>query len=511
MKTISTILTPGGDPSTAVSAGKTSGETASPRPLRKKLRTGGPPLRKKTFRHHLDQTMGKGLPWSGDIPPVKESPQTGKNPGSAAVLATRAPAVQPGGTGSPVSVPGPMASSRPAGPLPEAPEIPTGGQADPQTGKIHPSAPEKTPVARGSAPDSRIPKADAQLTGLPREAETPQPPLLPGIQKRNQEVRPESSAPPGRPADLPPGSLPVQTTSTTRRRPYSSLPEMAPPEKNTGSVVSHPSRFPEAPALTVVRENRSRQGLSGDAGLSGSGKKDGSGEPDFSEAAQVSPLSPVPARPSVTGSMSQNNSLTDESRHGSSSPDASAVGGLAAWQPSAATDVGQPAKMSADIPDFPRKVLEAARQGGGEVTLRVHPPALGPVQVSVHLDEGGRTVSLSIHVRDESVRKALISSGDTLRKRLEREGFSLGRMDVSTLVPAGSPALPVTGGATPTTDAASLQMDPGGGGSPFAGRDAGGGGTELPPRTEPFDRLENVVESRRDILAPEDGGYHRIA
>lgn len=511
MKTISTILTPGGDPSTAVSAGKTSGETASPRPLRKKLRTGGSPLRKKTFRHHLDQTMGKGLPWTGEIPPVKESPQIVKNPVSTAVLAPRAPAVQPGGSGEPVSVSLPVDSHRPAGPLPEVPEISPGGQADPQTGKIRPSPPEKTAVAPGSSPDLPIRKAAAQITGLPREEESPQSPLLPWIQKRNQQVRPDSSAPSGRPADLPPGSLPVQTTSTTRSRSYSSLPEMAPPDKNTASLVSHPSPFPDSPALTVVRENRSRQGLSREGGLLGSGKKEGSGDTDFSESGQVSPFSPVPARPSVTGPMSQNNSLTDESRHGSTSPDASAVGGLAAWQPSAATDSGQPAKMSADIPDFPKKVLEAARQGGGEVTLRVHPPALGPVQVSVHLDEGGRTVSLSIHVRDESVRKALISSGDTLRKRLEREGFSLGRMDVSTLAPAGSPALPVPGGAAPTTDAASLHMDPGGGGSPFAGRDAGGGGTELPPRTEPIDRLENVVESRRDILAPEDGGYHRIA
>lgn len=511
MKTISTLLTPGGDPSTAVSAGNTSGETASPRPLRKKLRTGGSPLRKKTFRHHLDQTMGKGFPWSGEIPPVKEPSQGAKNPGSADVLAPRARAVQPGGSGQPVSVPGPMASSLPAAPLPGSPGIPMAGPADPQTGKTPPSPPEKTPVAKESSPDPRIRKAEAQLTGLPREEAPLQTPLLPWIQKPNQTIRAESPVPPVGPADVPPGSLPVQTTPTTRRQPDSSLADLAPPEKNTAPPVSNPSIFSETPALTVARENRSRQGLSRDAGLSGSGKKEGSGDTDFPEPTGVSALSPLPARSSVTGPMSQNNSLTEDSRHGSSPPDAAAVGGLAGWQPSVATDSGQPAKMSADVPDFSKKVLEAARQGGGEVTLRVHPPALGPVQVSVHLDEGGRTVSLSIHVRDESVRKALISSGDTLRKRLEREGFSLGRMDVSTLAPAGNPALPVTGGASPTTDAASLHMDPGGGGSPFSGRDAGGGGTDLPPRTEPFDRHENVMESRRDVLAPEDGGYHRIA
>jgi|GEM_PF-2737000 flagellar hook-length control protein FliK len=502
MKTISTILTPGGDPSTAVSAGKISGETASPRPLRKKLRTGGSPLRKKTFRHHLDQTMGKGFPWSGEIPPLKEPRQIAKASASD-VLASRAPGVQSGGVGHPVSGSLPKDSHDPAGPLPDAPVISMGGQVDPQTGKTHPSPPEKTPVARGAAPDSRIRKADAQLSGLPREEETPQPPLLPWIQARNRKIRPESS--------VPPGSLPVRATLPTRSRSDSSLPETAPPEKMTTSIVSSPSSFSETPARTVVRENPSRQGLSRDAGLLGSGEKEGSSDTVFSEPAAVSDISPQPGRSSATGSMSQNNSLTVESHHGSSPPDASAVDGLAAWQPSVSTDSGSPEKISADVPDFSKKVLEAARQGGGEVTLRVHPPALGPVQVSVHLDEGGRTVSLSIHVRDESVRKALISSGDTLRKRLEREGFSLGRMDVSTLAPSGNPALPVTGGAAPTTDASSLHMDPGGGGSPFSGRDAWGGGTELPPRTEPSDRHENVMEGRRDVIAPADGGYHRIA
>ncbi|MHB1926418.1 MAG: flagellar hook-length control protein FliK [Leptospirillum sp.] len=510
MKTISTILTPGGDPSTAVSAVKTPGETPSPRPLRKKLRTGGSPLRKKTFRHHLDQTMGKGFPWSGEIPPLKEPPQIAKTSGSAG-LPARPPAVQPGGAGHPVSGSLPKDSRHPAAPLPESPEIPMGGQVDSQTGETHPSPPEKTPVARGSSPDSRIRKADAQLPVLPREEETPQPPLLPWIQTRNRKIRPESSVPTGGPADVPPGSLPVRATPTTRSRSSTSLPETAPPEKNTASPVSSPSSFSETPALTVVRENRGRQGSSRDAGLSGPGEKEGPSDTVLFEPAAVSDPSPMPSRSSVTGPMSQNNSLTEASRHGSSPPDTAAVDGLAAWQPSVPADSGSPEKISPAVPDFSRKVLEAARQGGGEVTLRVHPPALGPVQVSVHLDGGGRTVSLSIHVRDESVRKALISSGDTLRKRLEREGFSLGRMDVSTLAPAGNPALPVTGGAAPTTDASSLHMDPGGGGSPFTGRDAGGGGTPPPSRAEPFDRHENVMESLRDVIAPEDGGYHRIA
>lgn len=510
MKTISTILTPGGDPSTAVSAGKTPGETPSPRPLRKKLRTGGSPLRKKTFRHHLDQTMGKGFPWSGEIPHQKEPPQIAKTSVSA-VLAPRATAAQPGGGGHPVSGSLPKDSRHPAVPIPESPAIPMGGQVDPQTGKTHPSLPEKTPLTRGAAPDSRIRKADAQLPGLPREEETPQPPLLPWIPTRNRKIPPEASVPPGGPAEVPPGSLPVRATPTTRSRSSVLLPETTPPEKNTASPVSSPSGFSETPALTVVRESGSHQGSFRDAGLSGSGEKEAPTDTVLSEPAPVSDPSPLPARPSVTGPMSQNNSLTEASRHGSSPPDAAAVDGLAAWQPSVPADSGSPEKISAAVPDFSRKVLEAARQGGGEVTLRVHPPALGPVQVSVHLDEGGRTVSLSIHVRDESVRKALISSGETLRKRLEREGFSLGRMDVSTLAPAGNPDLPVTGGAAPTTDASSLHMDPGGGGSPFSGRDAGGGGTDPPSRAEPFDRHENVLESRRGVIAPEDGGYHRIA
>ena len=168
-----------------------------------------------------------------------------------------------------------------------------------------------------------------------------------------------------------------------------------------------------------------------------------------------------------------------------------------------------------DVPDLSRKVVETVRSGGGEITLRVHPPALGPVQVHVQMDERGKSVSLSIRVRDESVRKALVSSGKMLRNRLEREGFSLARMDVST-VPSAAPMVVSTPNPTdssPTLPPSSFLDDPGGSQTSFSGRESGGrespdfreaGGEASVPAT-----ARPEAGRRRPVI--EDAGYHRIA
>lgn len=181
------------------------------------------------------------------------------------------------------------------------------------------------------------------------------------------------------------------------------------------------------------------------------------------------------------------------------------------------------------IPEFSERVREAVRSGGGEITLQVHPPALGPVHVTVRVDPRSKTVEVHLGVKDASVRKVLEGKEVDLRQLLQNEGFSMNKLDVSVGTQSAgtgafavqspspsSPDPPSGGSGGQTGGSGSFSSDfSGGGGTLFSGESRGGQGSEA--RT-PMGEAPGVLgvgpgdlSSAPTSLGGEDGRYHRIA
>lgn len=98
------------------------------------------------------------------------------------------------------------------------------------------------------------------------------------------------------------------------------------------------------------------------------------------------------------------------------------------------------------------KVVNSARHGGGEISLRVHPPALGPIRIQVHVDPRTREVEVRLFARDESIGDLLRSKSQELKGALSREGFTMHQFHVD----GGSGDLPIaTSSQTPSSGFAS--------------------------------------------------------
>ncbi len=98
------------------------------------------------------------------------------------------------------------------------------------------------------------------------------------------------------------------------------------------------------------------------------------------------------------------------------------------------------ASPSIDQREMVSKVVESAKHGGGEISLRVHPPALGPIRIQVHVDPRTREVEVRLSARDESIGDLLRSKSQELKGALSREGFTMHRFHVD----GGSGDLPVS-------------------------------------------------------------------
>ncbi|MHB8422436.1 MAG: flagellar hook-length control protein FliK, partial [Leptospirales bacterium] len=180
------------------------------------------------------------------------------------------------------------------------------------------------------------------------------------------------------------------------------------------------------------------------------------------------------------------------------------------------------------VPQFQERVAESVRSGGGQIMLDVHPPALGPVRVTVRIDPRSKAVEVHLDVKDASVRKALEGKEGDLRQLLKSEGFSMNRLDVSVSGGAGgegissgmnlasSPSdLQPGGTGVPSDGSGPFRPDLSGGTTLFSGESPGGrgGGSTAPGSGE----RESPPGDRETVLPDpgpkevEDGGYHRIA
>ena len=494
MKTITPNLPSGGPSSSSPSGPRPARDPALSRPLPKRFRPGGAaPMRKKSFRHHLDQTLGKeGVPPVVPVhaEPPAVSPESLSRGGKVerpksrtALVETRAPE-PPSKPAGPSSAPAPVSPED--GIVRKDNSLSGGVRTKPPVGKNIPGVrPGKSPlpavVSRDPAPSEIVPgPAGASFLQGPKK-------------KDPSTLETGSILPPSGQARGKTATLPAKGVSSLKEKGTDGISPSRQSPESVQNVFRQDETVPEAPPRQKDEsffEEKMPEDVPGSAPLNG-------GEP------------PEMHRETLPLSADRRGSA------GTSRDDTSQViSPVVSGAPPAFSPENADPKTRVEVPEFSRKVVDTVRSGGGEVTLRVHPPALGPVQVHVQMDEGGKSVSLSIRVRDESVRKALVSSGKMLRDRLEKEGFSLARMDVST-VSSGTPVVvsgPNATDSATTLPSSSFQADAGGSQTSFSGRESGG--RESPGLREPGevplpDSARTEIMRRRPVI--EEAGYHRIA
>ena len=200
---------------------------------------------------------------------------------------------------------------------------------------------------------------------------------------------------------------------------------------------------------------------------------------------------------------------------------------------------------SAIVSEIPGRVSSLAAAGGGQVSLEVKPPHLGPVGVRVHVDSATRQVRVELSSHDPRIRHLLAGKEGEIKESLSQSGFVLDRFVVGSQGQSGVGLSDLVGGLAASGQAAgsggdsgtsrqdsqgsgngsgsggSLGSDPGGfsrqgasqsGQSGSFGRDSGGGrdngsersvGLSVPP--------EEMASASPLSGASAPSGYHRIA
>ena len=519
MSTLLSVLPPKGKSAPVADPSVPDTGSVSRSAPKKKTRVGELLLssRKKPFRQHLDQAMGKGE----SVPVVPAAVE--KQDFRPAPVRSSAPVPSPSPNGralpeghkSPAAQPLPELT--PAAPAPEPLRNPTSGQKPllsptpvSSPGKNVPAVPESPSplLPRGFA----IPPADSAI-----RTKTPGGPPV-----ESAKASPDRQALP----DVHAATVPARSPALPVPPPSLSPAKTEDPVRRSGK---EPFRTGPSGSLSVRKEIQPHssfpdegKGISGASGM----------EVSDSGGTVSSPLpSPAGDRPSAFGQ--------EGDPAGRNEPDKRQVPDRqgetltqslpAAVGPLASGTVSEKAPGEAvRVPEFPDRVMEAARKGGGQITLQVHPPALGPVRVTVRVDPGSKTVEVHLGVKDASVRKALEGKESDLKQLLHNEGFSMNKLDVSVGVqgggtlsssganPSQSPSDAQSGGTgSPPGGNGSFSADLSGGGSLLSGENRGGrGGEAMAPGSGPRESSVGGQEgSGSDPVSmdSEDGRYHRIA
>ena len=193
--------------------------------------------------------------------------------------------------------------------------------------------------------------------------------------------------------------------------------------------------------------------------------------------------------------------------------------------------------------EIPGRVSSLAAGGGGQVSLEVKPPHLGPVGVRVHVDSATRQVRVELSSHDPRIRHLLAGKEGEIKESLSQSGFILDRFVVGSQGQSGSGLSDLVGalaGSSQTSGSGgdsgtsrqdsqgsgsgsgaggSLASDPGGfsrQGAPQSGsfgRDSGGGRENGPERGvgASVPREEMALASPTLSSASGPSGYHRIA
>lgn len=386
------------------------------------------PGRKKSFRHHLDQALGKGFPAAPESVPAPREP---------VAAASHAEGI---GKGFPVA----DASAKPAGRI----VAQDAGKA--VVLKSAPPAPETRPDASPVSSPEAGPKdsfgiAEAQVSPEPA---LPKPTIgIPdhgGTVVRGAPVRvnpAETSTAPAPPIRT--GRMSSSSTPKVRGSSSKSPESLAAQDMASGPIDPYGFDSRLNGAFRDVSQNPTSKPVSDAAKMPGT---------DGVQATEPAQDAPAPAIPKGRESEdAQSGFSRDGGSPKSHEGDLSRIASPPVEQAPAPT-VPVPARTSEPdrVPDFAEKVADTAKSGGGIVTLRVHPPELGPVVVTVQVDPRSKAVDVRLSVRDASVRDAIEGKGDALKRLLRDEGFSMHRLDVS-LGEAGSLSAGAVQAAAPTS------------------------------------------------------------
>jgi flagellar hook-length control protein FliK len=480
------------------------------------------PGRKKSFRHHLDQALGKGFPAAVVSHPPKDpvAPASGKSPGVVAM-----------GKGFPVGTAQMHAKGAISGAetaktaVPPVPGLKTAPAGERSSHDARPGLPVSFPGNEApSVEDRPVPVSSAGMA-----TETPVAPAVPTAPSILPKKPVERAALPQKvarngapvtpfrktPSPSEGGSLPL------RRAPG----EVASPtdaNANTVDAFGFDKRLNGALNNAENKNPSDRFPLNDSHGLQ-------AGESRASDSAMAPPAvtkggSPDDPSPGFSKEDGKGKGESgDPSRLSLQSP--TIVGGAAPAVP-----VPDRPAEPARVPEFAEKIAETAKSGGGTVTLRVHPPELGPVVVTVQVDPRSKAVDVRLSVRDASVRSAIEGKGDALKRLLREEGFSMHSLDVSLgeagTLSAGavlSPGPSSQSGAqsSGTFNSQASPQDFSGGATLSSGGDGqGSGGTRENGSSAPTDgRLEHLPEESGDEMTfngtgnvpGEHRGFHRIA
>jgi flagellar hook-length control protein FliK len=88
----------------------------------------------------------------------------------------------------------------------------------------------------------------------------------------------------------------------------------------------------------------------------------------------------------------------------------------------------QPPAKPEPLPQVVRGLALALRQGGGTVSMKMHPENLGTVTVRLRVDGG--EVRARLETSEESARRLLLDSTDELRAALEARGLRVERIEI---------------------------------------------------------------------------------
>jgi flagellar hook-length control protein FliK len=84
------------------------------------------------------------------------------------------------------------------------------------------------------------------------------------------------------------------------------------------------------------------------------------------------------------------------------------------------------------------KGLEQLSSGGGQVKLRLHPPELGTLQMTLRIE--ANVMSARLEVENSLAKDALLNNLQSLRDRLSEQGMTIDRFDVEVTTDAQSGA-----------------------------------------------------------------------
>jgi flagellar hook-length control protein FliK len=135
-------------------------------------------------------------------------------------------------------------------------------------------------------------------------------------------------------------------------------------------------------------------------------------------------------------------------------------------------------------------VADSLRSGfdrGGELRVRLEPPALGKVQIEVQADSGG--VSARLEVQTPAARQTLLDNISLLHDAIGQTGATVNRIEIEVVPQQHQDA---NNSDPRDSNSGAQQQDPGHAGSQNQSNNPGGGGQRQNQRSRPASAIDEI-------------------